>query len=509
MAKNGSTSLTVPQAKAELHRRVMMLNEACSDVLRAREMLCGPTATQQTSKIDRECKYPVAITTKEYFDSYDREGIAQRVVSIYPDECWAVDPEPYENERKNLTPFEQSWTNLTLTNNTNPLHYCHRVDIASGIGRYGGILFDVDDGRDLSEPMDGINEFGRAAGRARQESELLYMRSLSEADLDIVDYNTDMKSPRFGHPQTYNIRIMSGEGGPSPKSIDQKVHWSRIVHVADNRLKSSEFFGAPRQKVVWNKIMDAHKILGSSAEMLYKGGFPGISVELDPRVLEAMNIEIDEDSVKEEMQKYMAGLQRYLLLIGMNAKPISPQVVDPMPHLIAQLNTIALSIGCPLRIFMGSEQAQLASGQDVRTWNRRLMRRHRKYLSPMLLRPLIDRFVMVGVLRKPKRDNYQIYWPDVNIPNEDERSQIADRRAASLMKFIMSGGHEMLQPSDFLRFVWGLDREEVQEIMTNITQKKPEIKFTPQDQPAGPADSGVSGKPPSKANPKPRASGGK
>lgn len=493
-------------AKLEFQRRAMVLNEANAQLVFQRQRSLGRRdgdAPDRRRRLDEECGYPEFLMLRDYVGMHDREGIATRVNSLYPDECWAVDPNIKENERKADTPFEAGWKNLLANESTNPLHYLHRVDILSGIGHFGILLLGTDDGAtDLAEPLPGIDEMGRPTPRKR-DLNLLYLRAFGERSVRIATYQTDYSNPRFSHPLYYEISfadmhysgIEDASGTTSLTTIIRRVHWSRIIHIADNRLES-EVFGIPRLRTVFDKLMDVHKILGSSAEMLYKGGFPGVSIELDPRVLEAMPIEIDEASVDAEMYKYMNGLQRYLLLIGLNAKPLSSQVADPTPHLMCQLNSIAMTIGCPVRIFAGSEQGQLASGQDSKAWNRRIKRRHERYLTPLVLRPFIDRLLAIGALPPTKKAGYSIFWPDINMPDEDQRSQVADRRAAAMMKYVSSGATKMMQPSDFYRFIWGLNVEEIAEVMTNLT-KPPEVDFPPIVPPGTAADSGVAGHPPS------------
>ena len=62
--------------------------------------------------IDYECRYPPSINKSDYKRMYDREGIAARVVGIYPDECWAMPPEIFETEEADKTAFELEWDAL-------------------------------------------------------------------------------------------------------------------------------------------------------------------------------------------------------------------------------------------------------------------------------------------------------------------------------------------------------------------------------------------------------------
>jgi hypothetical protein len=106
---------------------------------------------------------------------------------------------------------------------------------------------------------------------------------------------------------------------------------------------------------------------------------------------------------------------------------------------------------------------------------------------------------MIGVLPAPKDPNgwYEVFWPDVNLPDDDERSQIADRHAASMMKYVTSGAWQIMQPSDFYRTIIGLTEDETETIMQNM-KKGPELNIKPVQTKA--PDSGTKNNSPS--NPK-------
>jgi hypothetical protein len=63
----------------------------------------------------------------------------------------------------------------------------------------------------------------------------------------------------------------------------------------------------------------------------------------------------------------------------------------------AQLDYMAIALGVPKRVFMGSEQGELASSQDSKSWGKRVIKRQNEYLTPMLIRPFIDRLIAMGV----------------------------------------------------------------------------------------------------------------
>jgi hypothetical protein len=156
-------------------------------------------------------------------------------------------------------------------------------------------------------------------------------------------------------------------------------------------------------------------------------------------------------------------LQRYIALEGLSAKSLSPQIADPTGHIRANLQEISIALGCPLRIFMGSEAAQLASGQDKETWNVRLMLRRERYLTPMVIRPVIDRLKAMGCL--PEVEKYNVWWPDLNEPTGKDKAEIADLRTTALTKYVSGGVDALIPPKEYLTMVVGYTEDEANAIL--------------------------------------------
>ena len=325
--------------------------------------------------IDAECGYPTSLTIDNYKVFYERLGPAKRIVTIFPEESWSVSPIIYETEKSDETEFEKRWNMLVKKRRC--LHFLQRIDILSGIGRYGVLLLGINDGLELDKPVNGIN-LKTGEGTGSNKYELLYLRPFSESSLTIQEVETDNSSPRYGQPIMYSIRmqnISKGSLGDTEKTIN--VHWTRVIHVADNR-EDSEVYGVPRMRDVFNQLLDIKKVLGSSAEMFWQGAFPGLSLEVTPNALGAV---IDKESLRKEIKNYMDGLQRYLAVENLSAKSLAPQVADPTSHVMIQLKTIAISKGIPYRILFGSEEAKLASEKDSDAWDKRITRRQNEYVT--------------------------------------------------------------------------------------------------------------------------------
>ncbi len=464
--------------------------------------------------MDDECGYPSTseINAQLCKDMYNREAIAARVVQVLPQESWRVQPTIIEEEdADNKTPFELAWKDATnnLRGNSwfddpesNPIwDVLLRADELSGIGHYGILLLGLDDSKKLEEPVDGINEKGEAVGldeltanlapvkqdeegaegqtRAKatteekpkapkMERELLFLRAFDETAASVLTYEEDQTNPRFMQPTMYMVNM----GGIVPGVLGQqpgqglKVHWTRVIHIADN-LGSSEIIGVPRMRPVYNRLHDLRKLYGGSAEMYYKGAFPGLSIETHPAL--GGEVTIDKADMKVQLEAYMNSLQRYLALSGVHANSLAPQVVNPKAQIEVQLTAICVQIGTPVRVFLGSERGELASSQDAKAWNGRLKHRQTVYITPRIIVPFIDRLITVRVLPVPP-NGYSAVWPDLDSLTDDEQATIAVKRTESLAKYVQGGVENLIAPVDFLTRIIGLTQAEAEAIMVPVEE---------------------------------------
>jgi len=220
-------------------------------------------------------------------------------------------------------------------------------------------------------------------------------------------------------------------------------------------------------KSTYNRLSDLRKILSGSGEMFWKGAFPGYAFETNPDVTTGdVTTEELRDSLKEQILAYSEGLQRYLAVAGVTVKPLVPQLANPEKHFATELRAIAVSLGVPNRIFLGSEEAKLASTADRETWMQRLLARQDKYLTPLLIGPFIDRMIEIGVLPEPST-SYVIEWPPLTMPNEKDKAEVANILAEAIQRYIESGAMAMIPPIDFFVEFLGFDKEKAEVIVAD------------------------------------------
>lgn len=481
-AKNTTDTVNNEAVEDSFQDRVNSINkDFMNTVINAetsRRLIARQMELDTRRDIDDECGYASTsdLDPEQYKRLFEREAIATRVVEVLPRESWKVQPNVKEDEDSDTTTeFEDAWQEIanSLDENTwfksketNPIwEYLIRADVLSGIGRFGIILLGVDDGKDLKEPLE-----------AKKDMKLLYLRTFDESLIEITQYETDWNDHRYGEPTKYkvtfsdpNVDAQSGAGIPLSS---KEVHWTRVVHIADN-LGSSEIFGAPRMRPVFNRLVDLRKLYGGSAEMYWRGAFPGVSIETHPQL--GGDVVIDSVGMKRQMEDYMNGLQRYLSLVGQTANSLAPQVVDPTPQITTQIEAICIVLGIPKRVFMGSERGELSSGQDSDTWNDRLIFRQTNYLTPRLVAKFINRLIWLGILPEPKE--YEILWPALDSMSEQEQAIVAVSKTEAMSKYVTGSVESLMVPFDYLTRVVGFTEDETTAIVEAAEEHEEELEL--------------------------------
>lgn len=394
--------------------------------------------------LDAECGWPTNPQASDFQLLYDREPIAGRVVEVMPKESWQVTPWVYEEEDSDTaTEFEQAWDELGkqlrgefswYKDEAGSLvwEFLRQLDVISGVGRYGVGLIGIDDGKALSEEA-----------KPKKGQKLLYVNVFAEQQAQVTRWVTDRKDPRYAQPEAYSLTFNDPTaGGIGVPMATEEVHWSRVIHVADtgHHATGSKVFAKSRLEPVLNSILDIRKVRGGSAEMYWQGALPGLTFETHPQL--GGDVELDIGEVRDAVEQYTGGLQRFLAGMGGGWKMLAPTVADPTPQILAQIEAICIKLACPKRIFMGSERGELASSQDDAAWNDRVKERQTNYLTPRLVGPFVDRLIYLGVLptpaEKPKPSKrkrgvnqlqgYCIEWPDLASQSDAEKAGVAFQR---------------------------------------------------------------------------------
>lgn len=376
------TSSPAPITREALMTTLSAMLERSQFASRAGLTFQDPTTGAFKRDLQTQLGYAPKIATAQYRARYERGGIAERIVEAAPRGTWVGgidvqetdDPDvvtEFETELEDLFEAHGMWSRLL------------RVDILAGIGRYGILILGAEG--EMSEALEKING----------PEGLLYVTPLAEDRALVGDYVKDPLDPRYGKPLYYQCTL-------SEDGTQKRVHYTRVVHVAEGSLES-DVIGRPRLRAVWNYLDDLDKVVGGGAEAAWKRMDPGMQLDIDPEI---MLDQKEETALSDMIDEYVHGLRRVVQTRGAKMQILSAGVSPFGANSDSLLDLIAGTTGIPKRILIGSERGELASTQDRSNWSDRITERRMEFAEP-LCRELIDRLINLGALPEPMTKDEQ------------------------------------------------------------------------------------------------------
>lgn len=429
------------EVEANVLRAILYGNSSLPLAGRMDLMNRGGTSSQfeGARNIAKVAGYPTTLMFDDYFQAYDRQDIATRVVETYPDYTWIEPPEVYESEEAKNTAFEQDWLDLCAEQDI--IGTIKAFDILSGIGEYGVLVFGIDDNKTLKDPL-----------IPSRKHKLMYMRPYHQGEIVVDQWDTDPNSERYMLPSMYKITPYEYKDNNIKTPLSGSsfyVHHTRVLHFADNAL-NSRIIGVPRLKRVYDRMIDILKIVAGSGEMFWRGAYQGFSFEADA---DGEISEEDGVKMKEDIQKYLMGLDRAMLLKGVKTNPLSPSVSSPKEHLDAQLKMVSIASRIPTRILTGSEQGKLASTEDAKNWALQIKTRRTNVAEPRILRPFIKFCTTNGIIASPSK-TFKVLWPELVVPTDKDQSESAMNFTNALSTYATSGLYHVMPFKEYLMNVW-------------------------------------------------------
>lgn len=362
--------------------------------------------------------YKRELGPEDYRARFKRNGVANRVVKALPKATWRGGGEIIEDQDPTaFTEFEEAFD--LMNDRLKIWATLQRADILAGIGQYAIVVIGAP-GR-MDSPL----------LKVKGPEDIKYLMPYAQEEASVFEFDTNPESPRFGYPEFYTITrtIQTFGSSTNQVTIGKKVHWTRVLHVADGLLDDN-IFGEPRLEPIWNYLDDLDKVTGGGAESFYRRADQGLQIDLDPTVdFEETDKATGAPSaakkgLRRQIEEYEHGFRRTLLTRGAEVTPLGSDVADFSQPVTALISLISSSTGIPQRVLMGSEQGKLAAQQDRSNWDERVADRRDDFAAPYLVRPLIDRFIKIGALPTPK-EKYEVRWPQLKVLDDAQRAVVA------------------------------------------------------------------------------------
>lgn len=381
--------------------------------------------------------YKPTLTQTDYLNKYLRQDIASRVMEQPVDGTWS-DPPIIEGPGT----FKADW--IRHTKKISVYSALQKLDLFCGLGQYAILVIGFNDGGRLSKP---VKEGGA--------TEVMYLQPYLEGSVKILEYEENENSPRFGLPLMYEVDPgQFAEASPNRnvaktqiRRSSFKVHWTRVLHVADLTLENG-VFGHSRLERVYNVLDDIFKVAGSSAETYWLTANRGMHVNVEP---EMTLDEEDEENLSDEIDEYQNQLRRVIRTRGVKIESLGSDMADPRGVFEVQLSLLSSATGIPKRILAGAEAGQLASQQDRANWAVRIAERQSKFAQPYILVPYIKILTYAGVLPNVEVEELKIEWPDAFKMSPLERAQTSAQIARSMTNAVkaMTTAVEMINEDVF------------------------------------------------------------
>jgi len=388
--------------------------------------------------------YPRVLIPRDYRDRYKRGGIASRIVEAFPKATWRGGAEIIEDEDPDIsTEFEQQWEDLERRLQLWPTLY--RADVLAGLGPFAVLLIGA------SGPLEEeLPKLGGPEG-------VLYFTPYGPDEVVVELYEENTEDPRFGLPVQYSISRVGVK-----KSFSRRVHWSRVIHIADGLLEDKTN-GTPRLERVWNDLDNLDKVVGGGSEAFWMRVNQGTVFGVDKDV----KIEQPQlDKLKEEAEELAHQMRRTFAARGLTVTPLGSSVSPFSSQVQSLISLISGATGIPQRLLLGSERGELASTQDKENWNVRVQDRREDFAEP-IARDVVDRLIKYDGLSEP--EDYEIRWPELDDLNEIERADVATKWAGL--------GPEIVTPEEIRDRILRLDpmdEDQIAAVEEAETKKKEE-----------------------------------
>lgn len=359
--------------------------------------------------------YRDTVDFEVFLSFYERGDIASQIIDLPADATWSFAPEI------RLTKDQEEGQKFidevaSLNKRVRLFAKMAQVDRLSGIGRFGILLLGL-----RGEDQSSSQLKQPAPTNLTSLKDVLFVKAFHEGNVDISTWVDNESDPRHGLPLLYSVQFQKGDGSGQ---ITRQVHWSRIIHVAEN-LVNDETYGTPRLIRVINRLDDLNKLVGSAAEIFWLAIAGVMHADLDPD----LNVsEEDQEKFETDLIESFHGLRRLIQTRGIKLTRIAAEGnVDPGPTYEAEIQLIASTARIPERVLFGSERGELASSQDQRQWNATIKARQLNHAEPVIYRAFFDRMEELGAVTQP--EGWELFWPPLDEPTELELAEIAEAKA--------------------------------------------------------------------------------
>ena len=385
--------------------------------------------------------YDRNLTFTNFFETYQRQDIATRIVNSVARSCWRDGAKYMVGEEQVLEDEMRTLVKVGL------FKMIERADILNRIGRYSVLFVGVPDGNPIDTPV------GKAP---KDRLDRVFFAPFAYDGVVINKWETDKTSRRFGQPVEYNLQIVNrGEKRRTILTESRKVHWTRIIHLSEGALDGG-LEGIPSLEPVMNRLIDLNKAIGGSAEAYFRNARGKYSLETESGFSGSLT-DAEKADLDTEVQAFTNSWKDAMRLSGVNAKVLTTQHADPVGTVRVALQAISGSTGIPIRILTGEGAGQLAGNEDKESYNQ-LISDRQNLLCGGWLNGVLEILENAGMLDVP--DKAIINWPVATALNERDVAEIRMKEGeafSNVMTGLSTPAGAHLEVDDTLQKVLGIE----------------------------------------------------
>lgn len=349
---------------------------------------------------------------------YSRSGIAAAAIDKTISKTWETMPALWESEKPGKSKAEADIAK----------HFARRkiwrslmdADRRSMVGGYAGAIILLRDGQSLDQPVSRVA--GGLAGLAG-------IIPAWEGQLTVAEWDTDPRSDTYGEPAMFQLDEQA-VGDPSNVGKSQtRIHPDRMLIWSDDGTLN----GRSALEPGFNDLTDAEKIKGAGGEGFWKSarGAPVVEMPKDMSMKDlvagmgAATPDEARDKLNEKVDEFQAGFDKFLMLGGMTAKPLTITLPQPKEFWEPCVQSFAASMAIPFKVLIGNVTGERASTEDAEEWAQTNMSRRENRVLP-ILQDFVDRLVAWSVL--PAQD-WVIGWQSLLEASPDDKLARAEKMA--------------------------------------------------------------------------------
>lgn len=363
---------------------------------------------------NRDFGFPDDLVFQDFYEMFDRNGIASGLVEQTVLETWQDFPEFIETPDPKQTPLE-----LEIATHLDRIRFWQNiaeVDKRGMVGQYSAIIMRFADSKPFDAPVDRVTGGGIGG--------LVEIIPVWEAQLIVSSVDTDVQSETYGQPtmfqfQESNVTEDESTGNP-PKNRSFQVHPDRVVLWS----RTGGIAGRSKMKPCFNDLLTLQKIVGAGGQGFWKNAksTPVLEAEkdLDLTVMaQGMGVPVDElaDAMEKQVDDFNSGFDSMLMLKGMKANTLGVSLPIPEHFVSAALQGICASWPIPQKKLLGSQTGERASTEDAAAWAKTCNARRVNLAKPFLM-AVIDRLVKYKIL--PEK-SWAIKWSDLTESSTEDK----------------------------------------------------------------------------------------